>query len=102
MNGGNKYTSSGELIKGNNNWSINHKGDVNNYLTKKGWTVQQIQETLNDGIDLGEYGTVLKEGASKGNITYRIHNTILNKSLILDKKTNQIIQLGQEGYKWIK
>lgn len=99
FDGGNQYQN-GNIVKGNNNWKINHKGNIDNYLKKKGWTLEQIQETLNDGQNMGEYGKVLKEGLTQGNPTFRIHNIVLNKSLIIDIKANEIIQLGMPGYIW--
>jgi hypothetical protein len=38
--------------------------------------------------------------ANYGNTTIRIHNSVLNKSLIFDPKAGQVIQLGMPNYTW--
>jgi RHS repeat-associated protein len=81
------------------NWSINHQGDVNNYMARNKWTPEQITETLRDGQNMGRHGTV-RFGPNKGNPTIRIHNNALKKSLIYDPKASEIIQLGKTGYTW--
>lgn len=94
--GGNRYVN-GELVSGEANWTINHKGNIDNYLSKRGWTFEQIQETLNNGQIMEYNGT---NYINPGNPVIRIQNLDLNKSLIYDPIAKQIIQLGQPGFKW--
>lgn len=95
--GGNNYDGKGNLISGNNNWSINHNGDLGKYLANKQWTLQEIQETLNAGNIVPYKG---ENFINPGNPVIRIENVQLNKSLIFDPVANQVIQLGKVGYLW--
>ena len=81
----------------NGNWSINHKGDISEYMYKKGWTTSEIQETLNYGrsFPVNQINNI-----NPGNSLIRLENPFTGKSLIFDYKANQIIQLGKEGYLW--
>jgi len=66
-------------------------------MRKKGWTTDEIQKTLDNGVILPHNRV---NNIHPGNRMIRIHNYELNKSLILDIDANEIIQLGKPGYKF--
>jgi hypothetical protein len=66
-----------------------------NQTQQRGWTPQQITET----IKTGKIFTASNKINPK-NIALRFENTSTGKSVVIDLKTKEILQLGGEGFKF--
>jgi len=77
---------------------LNYKWkDWPNYMIKKGWTFEEIQQTLSKGEWAARSAY---NGLNPGNSMNIVTNLSTGKSLIIDIVTNEIIQLGKVGYKF--
>ena len=90
--GGTQFMKYQENFVLNKNWK-----NWGNYMSKRGWSGKDIQQTLLKG-KWGPYsGTnYLNPGNSMSIVT----NPITGKSLIIDNITKEIIQLGGTGFKF--
>ena len=67
------------------------------YMGNKGWTPDEIQQTLIKGKWKPHLGT---NHMNPGNPMRLVTNPYTGKSLIIDNVTREIIQLGRKGYRY--
>jgi hypothetical protein len=82
-----KYQKNFILKSGWKNWG--------NYMNKRGWTFNDIQQTLLNGKWQPHSGT---NWLNPGNSMSVVTNPNTGKSLIIDNITKEIIHLGKKGY----
>lgn len=68
-----------------------------NYMSKRGWTIETIERAINFGESLPHSGANF---LNPGNPMKRIIDPISGKSLILDEVTNEVIQLDGKGFQF--
>lgn len=86
-----KITSRGKYSL-NSEWK-----DWPKYMTEKGWTREDISRTLIQGKWLKHY----KENyLNPGNPVSIVTDEKTGRSLIIDNRTREILQLGKDGYKY--
>jgi hypothetical protein len=84
-----KYQGNFVLKSGWKNWG--------NYMSKRGWSFDDIQQTLLKGKWTPHSGT---NYINPGNSMSIVTNHSTGKSLVIDNITKEIIQLGGSGFKY--
>ena len=68
------------------------------YMSRRGWTEEEIQQTLKDGK--WETWTGKPNYLHPSNAMSKVTNLQTDKSLIIDNITHEIIQLSKQGYRF--
>ena len=66
-----------------------------NQFVNRGWTNEQVTETIKTGKNFQQINRIHpKNGAT------RFQNKETGKSVVIDNKTYELLQVGGEGFKW--
>jgi RHS repeat-associated protein len=98
-----KFLKLGKLFnfainKGGHNWvygKFKSEAKWVSQFAKRGWTPEKVTEAIKNGKSFNAINMV-----NKGNGATRYVHPITGQSVVIDNVTNELLQVGDKGFKW--